>query len=180
MTPFTWKLYVEDTSESTVVQDKMNAVYSYLDMNVGELITGGKLSEFTGESALGKDLLKAKILISGNDSGHIKDIRGEFTLLGFTFVFGTGKDGWFAHLKNPFDPIPEERQFSYGASSFDLYLSCSVHSSMRYGNKSYCVVSAQNGRLGSPKGGFVAEGIQLSKFKPTPVDYPVIIKNTDK
>ena len=180
VTSFTWKLYVEDTSESTVVQEKMNAVFSYLDINVGELITGEKLSDYTGESALGEDLLKAKILISGGNNGQIKDIRGEFTLLGFTFVFGTGKDGWFAHLKNPFEPIPEERQFSYGVSSFDLYLSCSVHSSMRYCNKSYCVVSAQNGRLGTPKGGFVAEGIQLTDFKPTPVDYPVIIENTDK
>ena len=47
-------------------------------------------------------------------------------------------------------------------------------------NNSYCVVSAQNGRLGTPKGGFVAEGIQLTDFKPPPVDYPVIIENTDK
>jgi len=181
ITPVTWHLEVTDTSSETVIQEKMAAIYDYLNINVGDVVTGGKLKEVLGEdTALGEDLLEAGIKFVGTDNGNLKEIVGEITILGFTFEVGWGQDGGVARFKNPLAAIEEKRQFTYGSSSFSLYLSCDVKSDMKYGKNSYCDVSAYNGREGNAKGGLKSDQIKLEESNGTPLSFPVIVENTDK
>ncbi|BDS12098.1 hypothetical protein [Aureispira anguillae] len=180
-TPITYKLNVRDTSQQTVIQEQMKSALNMLDLNVGDLVTGGELSKKLGkDSALGGKLLNTNISICGDDYGNIEKIEAEFTLMGITFVVGHGRKGFIAQFKSPFAPTPEKRQFTYGDSQFTLYLSCTYKGALRFLTTKQYEVETINGQLGMAKGTYSTDKMELKEFHGSPFFSKIRVENIDK
>ncbi|WP_264789232.1 hypothetical protein [Aureispira anguillae] len=180
-TPITYKLNVRDTSQQTVIQEQMKSALNMLDLNVGDLVTGGELSKKLGkDSALGGKLLNTNISICGDDYGNIEKIEAEFTLMGMTFVVGHGRKGFIAQFKSPFAPTPEKRQFTYGDSQFTLYLSCTYKGALRFLTTKQYEIETINGQLGMAKGTYSTDKMELKEFHGSPFFSKIRVENIDK
>lgn len=179
-TPITYKLDVKDTSEQTVIQEKMKSALSFIDLGVGDMITGGELSKKLGkDSALGGELLNTKIKICGDDYGNIEKIEATFTLLGMAFVVGHGRKGWIAQFKSPFAPTPEKRNFTYGSSDFTLYLTCTYKGALKYLQTKQYEIETIGGKLGTAQGAYASDQVKLKEFDGSPHFFKVRVDNIE-
>jgi hypothetical protein len=155
-TTCTVKLRVTDTSEQTVVEEGQVGEYDFLDVNSSAIQE--KLED------LGVELPKivgGKIQVVGDEYGNVDMLKGTITLMGLDFEIGVGKDGYVAKFKNSLEYQERKLQKTYGASTFDIYLSFDYSAHVEYAENPNNSITVSNLRLGDAVGGNLPEELSL-------------------